>query len=109
MGRLLSPRVIACRTAKPRIANAIRRLAANAAERTPKRSGRKDPASASASRPDAVGGKAKAGTSGQGRARRPEIFTIRPASQRLAKLVIVENTAAAGGTATTNRSINDFS
>ena len=43
--------------------------------------------------------------SGQGRARRPEIRTTRAASQRFARLTMVDKTAAAGGTATTNKSM----
>src|SRR5215831_15223867 len=95
--RALIPRVIACKTAKPSIAKAMNRLAANAPESTPKRSGKKDPTMAAASRPELDVGRFKADKSGHGRLSRPEIFTIRAASQRLNRFVTVENTAAAGG------------
>src|SRR4029078_1475987 len=101
----LKPRVIACSTAKPRMAKAMSRLAANTPASTPGRSGRKEPAIADASSAELDGGKVKAARSGHGRFRRPEIFTARAASQRLNTLVTVENTAAAGGTATTSTSI----
>ena len=85
------------------------RLAANVPNSTPRRSGRKEPAIAAASSPALNGGNVNAGRSGHGRLRRPEIFTMRAASQRLNTLVRVENTAAAGGTATTSTSIRDWS
>ena len=62
---------------------------------------------AAASHPVAEGGNVKAAKSGHGRFSRPEIFTTRAASHRLKRLVMVENTAAAGGTATTSMSITD--
>ena len=64
---------------------------------------------AAASRPELDVGRVKAANSGHGRLSRPEIFTIRAASQRLNRFVTVENTAAAGGTATTSMSISDWS
>ena len=103
------PRVSACSTAKPSIAKAINRLAANAPSSTPTRSGRKDPAIAAARNPALDAGRVKAVRSGHGRLSRAEIFTTRAASQRLNTLVTVEKTAAAGGTATTRMSINDWS
>src|SRR5438445_10494907 len=85
------------------------RLAANALESMPKRSGKKEPASAAASRPELDGGNVNAAKSGQGRLSRPEIFTIRAASQRLNNFLTVENRAAAGGLATTKTSTGDWS
>src|SRR3954462_5719023 len=105
MIRAFIPRVIACRTAQPRIENAMSRLAANTPDSTPARSGRNEPAIAAARSAELDGGNAKAARSGHGRFRRPEIFTTRAASQRLNTLVIVEKMAAAGGTATTSTSI----
>ena len=49
--------------------------------------------------PASVGGKRMAESCGQGRVSRPENFTMRPASQRLKRLVTVASTAAAGGIA----------
>jgi hypothetical protein len=103
------PRVIACKTAKPSNAKAMSRLAANAPARMPRRSGRKEPAMAAARKTGVDVGKVQAAKSGHGRLSRPEIFTTRAASQRLNTLVMVENTAAAGGTATTSTSISDWS
>ena len=75
----------------------------------PKRSGKKEPAIAAASSPELAAGSVKFAKSGHGRLSRPEIFTIRAASQRLNKFVTVENTAAPGGTATTSMSMSDWS
>ncbi len=52
----------------------------------------------------AVGANVIADSSGQGRVSRPESFTTQAASQRLNTLVNVENTPAAGGTASTSSS-----
>src|SRR5262249_16696130 len=92
--RLLIPRVIACKTAKASIAKAMSRLAANAPARTPRRSGKNEPAMAAARNPEVDAGNVKAAKSGHGRLSRPEIFTTRAASQRLNALIMVENTAA---------------
>ena len=54
-------------------------------------------------------GNVQAAKSGHGRLSRLEIFTTRAASQRLSTLIMVENTAAAGGTATTSTSTSDWS
>ena len=85
------------------------RLAANAPDRMPRRSGRKEPAIAAASKPEADAGNVSADRSGQGRVSRPRFSPTRAASQRLNTLVMVENTAAAGGTATTSTSISAWS
>ena len=52
-------------------------------------------------------GKVMAARSGQGRTSRPEILTMRAASQTLNRLISVENTAAAAGTTITSKSITD--
>src|SRR3982074_1469441 len=102
--RALIPRVTACRTAKPRIAKAMSRLAANTPDSRPGRSGRNEPAIAAASSAELDAGNAKVARSGHGRFSRPEIFTTRAASQRLNTLVIVGKTAPARGTAHTHTS-----
>ena len=86
------------------MAKAMNRLAANALETIPKRSGSSEPMRASASSARLEAGKVRAPRSGQGRMSRPEIFTARAASQTLNRFVSVVNTAAAGGTAMTSRS-----
>ena len=69
-------------------------------------SGRKEPAIAAASTKGVAAGNRMAARSGQGRLSRPEIFTMRAASQRLRSCVIVVSTAAAGGITTTRMSIS---
>ena len=64
---------------------------------------------AAASSPDAERGRLNAERSGHGRFRWPEILTTRAASHTLSRLVMVERTAAAAGTATTSRSMSDLS
>src|SRR3982074_2621753 len=54
--RLLIVRVIECSTAKPRIANTMTRLAAQAPDRMPTISGRKEAPIATARKPEVAGG-----------------------------------------------------
>ena len=59
------------------MAKTMSRLAANAPDRMPMRSGRNEPSDRGRKQPEADAGSVNAGRSGHGRVRRPEIFTMR--------------------------------